>query len=114
MRIMYVEDNEANYLLVQRIAKMGHHEVINYVSAEIALENFFYDNPDLLMVDLKLAGDMDGIEMIHHVRNAGYERPVVVVTAYAFPRERELSYAAGCDEFIAKPLDVHSLLQILQ
>lgn len=112
MRILYVEDNDANISLVKRIA--DGHNLINYPDAETALENFNADAPDLLLVDLRLAGQMDGLEMILRVRAAGYDVPIVVVTAYATLSERQDFIDAGCDEFIVKPIPVGQLVDIIQ
>lgn len=113
MRILYVEDNEANASLVQRIARAGNHEFIHYVDAESALEDFPAINPDVVLVDIRLAGQMDGLEMIQHVRDAGHALPIVVLTAYATDGDREQFLAMGCDEFIVKPASVNQLVAIL-
>ncbi len=114
MRILYVEDNQANFLLVQRIARMGNHEVVNYVSAEDALRNLDRENPDLLLVDLQLAGEMDGVEFVRLVRSAGYRTPAIAVTAFGMPGERERCFAVGFDDFIDKPVPVNALVSWLQ
>ncbi|GAB4514345.1 MAG: hypothetical protein OHK0046_16310 [Anaerolineae bacterium] len=113
MRILYVEDNQANASLVQRIAKAGNHEFINYVDAETALAEFDSLNPDIVIVDLRLAGQMDGLELVQHLRNGGYDLPVVVMTAYATDGERDYFLAAGCDEFLVKPASVNQIVALL-
>ena len=60
MKIMYVEDNPANISLLQRIARMGGHQVINYTNGETALNNFEQDHPDLVLMDLQLEGRVRG------------------------------------------------------
>jgi CheY-like chemotaxis protein len=81
MKILYVEDTLLNLCLVERIARMGSHEVINYASAEQALHHFEQDRPDLLLVDIRLDGEMSGVELIQRLRSAGHQQPVVVITA---------------------------------
>jgi CheY-like chemotaxis protein len=56
MKILYVEDNPANLYLVKRIAKAGQHEVINYIDGEEALNDFETLKPDLVLLDIQLAG----------------------------------------------------------
>lgn len=111
MRILYVEDDPSNVSLVERIASMGHHEVVGYEAAEDALEYFEDDRPDIVLADFSLAGNMNGLEMVRRLRMAGYRMPIVAVTAIASKRE---CLEAGCDEFFAKPLPVNDFWELLQ
>jgi len=113
MRIVYVEDNEANVFLVRRIASAGNHELLTYTTAEEALANFEEDAPHMLLVDMKLAGKMQGLEMVQLVREAGYDLPIIAITAYASPGERQSYLDAGFDDFIIKPAPVNRLVALL-
>ncbi|MBI5960434.1 MAG: response regulator [Chloroflexi bacterium] len=114
MRILYVEDNLLNLCLVERIARLGQHEVINYSYAEMALRNFDRDRPDLVLVDLRLEGNMTGIDLIGQLRATHHTQPVVVITAAADDDIRKECFDAGCDEYFIKPLPVRELVRILQ
>ncbi|MEL6271716.1 MAG: response regulator, partial [Chloroflexota bacterium] len=69
MRILYVEDNQVNLMLVERVAKMGGHEVINRTSGEAALADFDEINPDLILMDIQLEGQMTGLDAVRELRN---------------------------------------------
>ncbi len=112
MKILYVEDNPANLFLVKRVAKMGNHEVINYVDGEEALKNFAKDRPDLVLMDIQLAGSLNGLEVVRQLRAEGYRTPIIAVTAYAMLGDREKCIEAGCDDYIAKPLPVPTLVEL--
>ncbi len=114
MRIVYVEDNETNLFLVQRIARMGNHEVIHYSDGETVLANFERDRPDLVLIDVQLVGTFGGLEVVRRLRAAGYTTPMIALTAYAMLGDRERCMEAGCDDYIAKPLPVAALVEILQ
>jgi CheY-like chemotaxis protein len=114
MRILYVEDNPANLFLVQRVARMGNHEVLNYTNGESALENFERDHPDLVLMDVQLAGNMSGLDVVRKLRGSGYKTPIVAVTAYAMIGDRERCLEAGCDDYLAKPLPVPKLVEIIR
>ncbi|MFN8372190.1 MAG: response regulator [Anaerolineae bacterium] len=114
MRILYVEDNPANLFLVQRVARMGNHEVLNYTSGETALENFERDHPDLVLMDVQLAGNMTGLDVVRKLRGSGYHTPIIAVTAYAMIGDRERCIDAGCDDYLAKPLPVPKLVEIIK
>ena len=114
MKIMYVEDNQANISLLQRIARMGGHEVINYTSGETALIKFAQDQPDLVLMDLQLEGRVSGLEVVRLLRERGVTTPIVAVTAYAMVGDRERCIDAGCDSYLSKPLPVAELVELVQ
>lgn len=111
MRILYVEDNSANLFLVQRVARMGSHEVINYTEGQKALDNFGKDNPDLVLMDVQLPGKLTGLDVVRALRAAGYKTPIIAVTAYAMMGDREKCLEAGCDDYLAKPMPVAELIE---
>jgi two-component system cell cycle response regulator DivK len=114
MRILYIEDNPANISLLQRIARMGGHDVLYYNDGEVALANFTRDNPDLILVDLQLAGVLGGLDVVRKLRSDGVKLPIVAVTAYAMVGDKERCLEAGCDGYLAKPLPVAELVEIVQ
>ncbi len=114
MKIMYVEDNPANISLLQRIARMGGHEVINYTNGENALSNFEKDRADLVLMDLQLEGRVSGLDVVKQLRLRGFKTPIVAVTAYAMVGDRERCIEAGCDSYLSKPLPVAELVEMVQ
>lgn len=114
MRIMYVEDNPANISLLQRIARMGGHEVINYTNGEMALEKFAQDKPDLVLMDLQLEGRIGGLDVVRTLRERGFKTPIIAVTAYAMVGDRERCLAAGCSGYLSKPLPVTELVELVK
>lgn len=113
MRIMYVEDNQVNLGLVVRIAKMGNHEVINFPDGSEALKALETEPVDLILMDIELEGELDGIEVVKHLRARGDKRPIVAITAYAMVGDKERILEAGCDDYLPKPLPVAQFLNIL-
>lgn len=113
MRIMYVEDNAINLGLVRRIAKMGNHDVISHANGPDALKALEIEQVDLILMDIELEGEMDGIEVVKRLRARGDKRPIVAVTAYAMVGDKERILAAGCNGYLPKPLPVAQFLQIL-
>jgi CheY-like chemotaxis protein len=113
MRILYVEDNPANLFLVKRVAKVGGHEVINYIDGEQALSNIDQDKPDMILMDIQLAGAMSGLDVVQKLRSDGCYLPIIAVTAYAMLGDRERFLAAGCDDYLAKPLPIPRLVEML-
>ena len=97
MRILYVEDNPANLFLIKRVAKMGDHEVINLIDGEEALRKIDLIKPDLILMDIQLAGQLTGLDVVRKLRQDGLTIPIVAVTAYAMvgDRETDMQFAAN-------------------
>lgn len=112
MRILYVEDNQANVFLVKRVAKG--HTIINYIDGEEALRNFDADHPDIVLMDIQLAGRLGGLDVIKKLRADGHTLPIIAVTAYAMVGDRERCLEAGCNEYLAKPLPIPKLIKLFQ
>ncbi len=114
MRILYVEDNEVNRALVERIMRARNCEVIFRDEGEGALE-VLKDDPaiDLVLLDIELAGTISGLDVIRTLRARNDRRPVVAITAYAMMGDRERILEAGCDQYLPKPLVVTDLLAMI-
>ncbi len=114
MKIMYVEDNQANIALMQRVARMGGHEVVFYTSGEVAIENFSKDAPDLVLMDVQLEGRISGLEAVKILRAQGHTIPMIAVTAYAMVGDKERCLEAGCNWYLPKPLPIAELIEMLK
>lgn len=113
MRIAYVEDNATNLSLVQRVAMMSTHTVVNYTEGEEALRELSYQKFDLILMDVELAGEMNGLEVTRTLRSRGLTTPIIAVTAYAMMGDREKCLEAGCNDYLPKPLPIHELMVML-
>jgi two-component system cell cycle response regulator DivK len=107
LKILYVEDNLDNQLLVRRVLEAEGFEVLEAADAETGLHVAEEQRPDLILVDIGLPGT-DGYEVTRRLRTmTGQEHtPIVAVTAHVLRGDRERSLAAGCDGYIPKPIDV--------
>jgi signal transduction histidine kinase len=105
--ILYIEDDNASRLLVQRVLSNHGHNVV--VAAEglagIALAR--ETKPQLILMDINLP-NMDGREITTRLRSLPHfaDVPIVALTANSGPGSRELALAAGCTGFLTKPIDV--------
>lgn len=115
MRIAYVEDNLANLALLERVAKMPPtHALATYTEGEIAFPILRQERFDLILIDVELAGEMNGLEMVRLLRAGGITTPIIAVTAYAMLGDREKCLAAGCNDYLPKPLPIVELVKLLQ
>lgn len=114
MRVLYVEDNPANVFLVKRVAKMGNHEIINYVDGAEALSEFASINPDLVLMDIQITGELSGLDVVKRLRADGVTTPIIAVTAYAMVGDKERCIEAGCTDYLPKPLPIPQLVQLFE
>ncbi|MCD4685267.1 MAG: response regulator, partial [Anaerolineae bacterium] len=114
MRVLYVEDNEVNQALVERVMRARQCDVIFREEGEGALEILADDaDIDLVLMDIELAGLISGLDVVRALRARNDHRPVVAVTAYAMMGDRERILEAGCDQYLPKPLVISDLLNLL-
>ncbi len=114
MRILYVEDNEVNRALVERVVRARKFSVVFHDEGEDALKTLENDPTiDLILLDIELAGTISGLDVIRTLRARNDKRPVVAVTAYAMMGDRERILEAGCDQYLPKPLVITDLLAML-
>ena len=111
MKILYIEDNEDNILILQR--RLGRHgyEVISAMDGAEGIAMAAEHKPDLILMDLSLPV-MDGWEAARHLKAAPETKdiPIVALTSHAMVGEREKALAAGCDDFDTKPVEFQRLL----
>jgi CheY-like chemotaxis protein len=114
-KILYVEDDHHNFLLVQRtLSVLPDVEVVNAPDAEVGLEMARAEKPDLILVDVHLPGK-NGIEMTRELKADEHiaQIPVVALTANVLKGERERALDAGCADFVAKPFSLRPFRELV-
>jgi two-component system cell cycle response regulator DivK len=109
-KILHVEDNPDNRLLVRRVLQAAGYTVLEASDARQALDVLRLQIPDLILMDINLP-EIDGYTLTRQLkaRPELANVPIIAMTAYALRGDRERSLAAGCDDYIEKPIDVDSL-----
>jgi len=112
-RILVVDDDEANRHLVARmLGDVGFH-LQESPNVEDALRHLDGQSAaDLIVTDLAMPR-LSGLDLARRVRSSGSSRstPIVAISASASVYTREEALAAGCDDFVAKPLRAEELLE---
>lgn len=105
-KILLVEDEPDTRELVRLTLELDGHEVLEAATAEEAISKARAGRPGLILMDLSLAGQFDGLEATKRLRAdpSFDEVPIVALTAHAMQGDRERSLAAGCDEHWTKPI----------
>jgi signal transduction histidine kinase len=102
-RVLHIEDDPRNRLLVRKLLSADGHEVIDAADGLEGVKLAMAQRPDLVLVDLNIPG-LDGYEVTLRLRSEAALRgvPIIAITAEG---DKETSYAVGCDGFVQKPID---------
>lgn len=112
MSRVLVVDDEPDVLLTAVLAlRLAGHDVLEAGGGVAALERIERDLPDAVVLDLRMA-DMDGWEVLDHVRSNGPSRdlPIIVLSAHATTSAEREALARGADLYMTKPFDPRALV----
>lgn len=114
-RILAVDDNEDNLLLLSEVLNVFDCSLFTATNGQIALTIAQAYNPDLILLDVMLP-DLNGIEVVRHLKhNPTTENiPVIAVTALASEEDRDRLLAAGCNGYLSKPYMIEDLEAIVR
>lgn len=109
-KVLLVEDNVMNLRLAEFVLQRGGFEVIPASSAEEAIQIASELMPDIILMDMQLPG-MDGLQATAQLKQNSRTAviPVVALTAHAMVGDEERFIAAGCEGYIAKPIQTREL-----
>ena len=116
-RILLAEDGPDNQRLIAFLLRKAGAEVElaedGQVALDIALAARQAGNPfEVILMDMQMPV-MDGYEATQKLRSARYSGPIIALTAHAMAADREKCIDAGCDDYLTKPIDRESLLQVV-
>ncbi|HJR09577.1 MAG TPA: response regulator [Pyrinomonadaceae bacterium] len=105
-KILVVEDDQDIRDLIRMVLEMGGHELHEATTGEDGVAQAKALRPDVILMDLSLAGTIDGLESTRRLRadTAFDQTPIIALTAHAMLGDRERSLIAGCDEHWTKPI----------
>jgi signal transduction histidine kinase/ActR/RegA family two-component response regulator len=113
-RILYVDDDDAVVLLIEKTLRSLGYQMTGYTDATAAARAFT-DNPqgfDVVVSDLSMPG-MDGFGVARAVKQANAATPVVLTSGYVRPQDRAQATALGIDHVILKPNTIDELGHVL-
>jgi CheY-like chemotaxis protein len=108
-RILVVEDNPLNRLLVHDLLELRGHEVIEAANVDEARTLLDLEHLDLLLLDVHIPGG-GGEAVIREVRKRAElaELPIIAVTSLAMPGDRERLLGSGFQGYLSKPIDTRT------
>lgn len=114
LKVLIAEDNENSELLIRIVISPFSHQVLE-AGTGIAAVEVCRNNPDidLVLMDINMP-EMDGLEATRQIRKFNSDIVIIAQTAFGQTDSREKALAAGCNDYISKPIDVTELLNIIR
>jgi signal transduction histidine kinase len=115
LTILYIEDDDASRILVERLLKHSGYEVLIACRALEGIDMAKKHRPDLILTDINLP-DMSGREITVRLRTDPHLRkvPIVALTALTQANERDKTFVAGVNGYITKPIDVNTVVDEIE
>jgi len=108
-RVLAVDDNEVNLLIARELLSEIGLEVDTAPDGGQSLALLRSGHYDLVLMDMQMPV-MDGLAATRALRRAGWQRPIVALTAHAMEGDRERCLAEGCDGYETKPVRAERLI----
>ena len=112
-RILIVDDSSLARRRARTILEAGGFEVIEAEDGMVAIERYFVDKPDIVMLDLVMKG-MYGLDVLTQLRQMDPQARVIVVSADVQASSHEMAAAGGAAGFLIKPLDEQDALAVIR
>ncbi|MFO7978806.1 MAG: ATP-binding protein, partial [Bacteroidales bacterium] len=116
LSILVAEDDAINQLYLAGFLRSMGWKVDTAGNGLVALEKFRQNNYDVVLMDGQMP-KMDGFETARQIRTleqqSGNRVPIIAITGYAIPGDRERFLSAGMDDYVSKPIDESKLVEII-
>ena len=110
--IVIAEDVATNYLLVKKSLRKTEVELIWAKNGQEAVDECKNNAVDLVLMDIRMP-IMNGLEATRQIKQLFPDLPIIAQTAYAMDGDRERSLQAGCDDYIAKPINLKEFIELI-
>ena len=120
IKIAYVEDEARNHFTFEQYTTLlkAHgvdNSLVIYSTGEDALQAIPNAVPDIIFMDVRLPG-ITGLDVTRELRTQDKFKklPIIALTAYAMPADRQAALDAGCDDFLAKPVRYQAVEELIR
>lgn len=108
-RILVAEDDKNTNKLICAVLRRAGHDPLPAFDGQEALEVLDENHVDILISDIMMPR-IDGIELTRQLREAGYDLPILMLTAKQMPQDKREGFLAGTDDYLTKPADMQELV----
>jgi two-component system capsular synthesis sensor histidine kinase RcsC len=112
MHILYIEDDASDAQLVKRYVAVTPHQ-IEVVDAIQDINAIAAHQPDLMLMDMLIKGERQGYALVTALRECGYTKPIVALTALTTAFDRQQAFNAGVNEILSKPFTIEQLADLI-
>ncbi|MBL8132211.1 MAG: response regulator, partial [Anaerolineae bacterium] len=114
MTILYADDNPGNLQLVRLALRDQNCRFLEAKDGQTAIDLALREHPDLIFMDINMPG-VDGLAATKHLKALPEfaRTPIIALTSNTMPGDREACFAAGCDEYLVKPILRSELLKTI-
>lgn len=111
--ILVAEDEELNFMYINELLRQTHVNLLHVSNGKDAVEICKNNNKiDLVLMDIKMPV-MHGFEATAEIKKAKPDLPIIAQTAFAMSKDRQNANEAGCDGYIAKPMEAKKLIALI-
>ena len=108
--IIVAEDEEYNFALIKIIFEKEGMNILWAQNGEEAIDIYKNNSVvNLIFMDIKMP-IMNGLDATRAIKKINKDIPIIALTAYTLPEDRDLCFEAGCDEFVTKPINRANLV----
>jgi two-component system cell cycle response regulator DivK len=113
--ILYVEDNEANRMIVRDLLKRTKYQLIEAHDGEAGVATALEKRPDLILMDIQLP-KISGMEAMRRIRadTSMASTPIIAITSFALSGDEQKAKEAGATAYLAKPYSPFDLLKLVR
>jgi len=113
--VLYVEDNEANRMIVRDLLKRTKYQLLEAYDGEAGVALALEKRPDLILMDIQLP-KISGLEAIRRLRaqSATAATPIIAITSFALSGDEQKAKEAGATAYLAKPYSPFDLLKLIR
>jgi CheY-like chemotaxis protein len=111
--LLVAEDEDFNFIFLEEILMDTHAKIIRAKDGQQAID-LFQSTPqlDLILMDMQMP-IINGYEATRQIKQIRNDIPIIAQTAYHYGEAYEEIIAAGCDDFVSKPIDIASLKDMI-
>ena len=113
LKILVADDSEDNQCLLKQILTREGAVVETADNGEEAVNKALEDDYNVVLMDVQMP-KLSGLEATKKLRQEGYPKPIVALSAFAMMEDRLRGLSAGCDLYLTKPVDKNKLVHLLQ
>jgi len=110
--VLIIEDNQQNMYLLHFLLQQNGYRVLTAEDGMQGIRSALTESPDLILLDIQLPG-LDGYEVARRLRAYPQleKTPLIAVTSYVLPEDRDKAAALGMSGYIEKPINPETFLQ---